>query len=268
MIYIINFDIKQKEIDKLIIPKFENIIINCLEYSSKTLHFHIQEIIGNSDYNNMTHMKRRYYIYNSYIMTNKLIDVIFKNYRKFIYVINVKNTQERYIYNKYKGKYRYYNGCSFNFSMGDMKLYLKKLMFLKENRNNINNEGIDIQMKYISKFISYNMIYTNLSEKQLLTNIELLMNIDKFIYNIKNEYIFNIIINNFFVPDYSSLIKFPPKHKKIIKKKNKVMDELKDKYNGDIMKMAQDKMVSYFNKDGNIFSPMKTNNNKDVMSLI
>ncbi|KKN01875.1 hypothetical protein LCGC14_1123270 [marine sediment metagenome] len=247
MIFIINFDMKQEDINEFMNTKWENIVFDCLHYTGKERRFFILNTIDSSSYNNLTHSKRQFIIKNVNVLSTNILDAIFSNSNKLIYLINVSYNQEKYIYKKYRGKYRYYK-CKFSPNEDNFLLYLKRLIFSKDNRmklikfNNANN------IRYILKFISYNLPYTNLEKEEMLENVELLIELDKYSFVINKDKILRVLLNLFIVPSFGYTVTFPPRVKF-----NKKSKKQKETTQTEVYELSLEKMTDYYKNREKIF---------------
>lgn len=251
------------EINNLLKDYKDSITINCLSYSTKSIKVVVENSILSNGFDNLNN-SLVHLIENTYFTDNSIFDIIFKYWRKNIYVINVSKKQEKYIYKKYKGKYKYFN-CSY--SKDETNLQILKLMFLPENRATLIDEKYKYPTNYLLKLISYNLIDTDLNTKQLLENYNLLLDLDKYCHKINNELILSLLTTNFKIPSYIPKFKHPPR---ISKKENKQKEKKLSKIN--IEKLAKEQMKNYFklrNKTffNNINNDVKNKSN-DIKGLI
>lgn len=244
---------KQEDINEFMGTKWDNIVIDCLSYTGKQRNFFVINTIESSSYNELTHGKRQFIIKNVNVLSNSILDIIFSNRNKLIYLINVNHNQEKYIYIKYRGKYRYYK-CKYNPHEDNFLLYLKKLIFLKDNRMKLIETNNVKNIRYILKFISYNLPYTNLTNDEMLKNVELLIELDKYSFIINKDTILKILLNLFIVPTFGYTVEFPPKVK--ISKKTKKQKELTQ---NEVYELALERMTDYYKNREKIF--LKDNKN-------
>lgn len=248
------------EIKELLKDYKDSTTVNCLSYSSKSIKVMVENSILSTGLDNLNN-SMVYIIKNTYFTDNTIFNIIFKYWRKNIYVINVSQKQEKYIYRKYKGKYKYFN-CSF--TKDETHLKLLKLIFLPENRTSLINENFKYPMHYILKTISYNLIDTDLENKQLLDNYNLLLNLDKYCYKVDNKLIISLLTTIFKNPSYIPKFNYPPsKTKKENKQKSK---------KANIKTLAKENMKKYFKmRNDNFFSIIRKNTknkNNNIEGLI
>lgn len=251
MIFIVNFDMKQEDINNIISTKWENVIVDCLSYTGKERKFFVINTIESSSYNDLTRSKRQFIIKNVNVLSNDILDIIFSNKKKLIYLINISYNQEKYIYRKYRGKYKYHK-CKFNPNEDNFFLYLKRLIFLKDNRMKLIGFEKATNIRYILKFISYNLPYTNLDNNEMLKNIELLIELDKYSFVIDKDLILTVLLNLFIVPTFGYTVEFPPSVK--TNKKNKKQKELTQ---NEVYDLSLERMTDYYKNRDKIFMNRK-----------
>ncbi len=252
MIYLTNFDMDQNNINDLIKNK-NNIIIDCLSSSIKKMKFLIYNTITSTT-SILSHGKQYILIRDAYKLDNELLNFIFKNSRnKDIYLININTNQERFIYKNHRNKYQYYK-CKYDPTKNNFFIYLKKLIFQNENRENLLDEFNNLNMGTILNFIGYNLSMSNLNKISLYDNYRIINRLYKYKYKIKRKHIMNIITKVLKIPSFGVAINFPPQIKK--NKDKKVKD--KKESSKDLQLLASKKMVNYFKNKENNF------NNKTV----
>lgn len=251
------------EIEDLLKDYKDSTIINCLSYNSKSMKVMVENSLLSTGFDNLNN-SMVYIIKNTYFADNVIFDIIFNYRRKNIYIINVSQKQEKYIYRKYKGKYKYFN-CSF--TKDNKHLQILKLMFLPENRISLLDEELPYPIKYILNLISYNLIDTDLKNKQLLKNYNLLLDLDKYCYKVNNKLILSLLATIFENPSYIPKFKYIPKKvQKDIKQKNKKSKKI------NIELLAKENMKNYFKmRNEKFFSNIKKNTknkNNNIEELI
>ncbi len=270
MIYVVNYDMDEEDISKISDFKYNNIFINCLDHSTKGIENVLINTFAEPNRNFFSGKICRYIIRNVYFANNKSIDIVFRNVGRIIYLINISYEQEKYIYSKHKNKYRYYK-CSFKRRDDSFTLMVKRVMFWNDMNKLSLLEGQSYDIGYLLKLISYNLPESVLSETDFLNNLELIMDLGKYVNMINKENIFVSLLLNFVTPSYITKFRYPPKHRKGKKKKEE--SELKTKYGGNIEDMARDKMIEYFKYRDSDFGNINTSkkakkNNDNTMSLI
>ena len=238
---------QRDDINNIISVKWENIVIDCLSYAGKKRRFFVINTIESPSFSDLTRSKRQFIIKNVNVLSNNVLDIIFSNRNKLIYLINVSYNQEKYIYRKYKGKYKYHK-CKFNPNENSFFLYLKRLIFLKDNRMKLIEFENATNIRYILKFISYNLPYTDLGTNKMLKNIELLIELDKYSFVINKDLIMTLLLNLFIVPTFGYTVEFPPSirtDKKTKKQKDPTQDE--------VYEMSLEMMTDYYKNRDKIF---------------
>jgi len=246
LIYLTNFDINQNDINNLTKNKNSN-VIDCLSSSIKKIKFLIYNTITSTT-NIISHGKQYILIRDSYKLDNELINFIFKNSRnKDIYLININPKQERFLYKNHRNKYRYYK-CKYDPTKDNFFIYLKRLIFQNENREDLLDEFNNLNLDTILNFIGYNLSMSNLDKISLQDNYRIINRLYKYKYKIKREYIMNIITKVLKIPSFGVAVNFPPQ----IKKSKKV--KIEKESTKDLQLLASEKMVNYFKNKKNNFN--------------
>ena len=103
-------------------------------------------------------------------------------------------------------------------------------------------------IRYILKFISYNLPYTNLDNNEMLKNIELLIELDNYCFVINKDSILTLLLNLFIVPTFGYTVEFPPSVK--TNKKNKKQKELTQ---NEVYDLSLERMTDYYKNRDKIF---------------
>jgi hypothetical protein len=263
MLYITNRDLETSEISELIEQKVNLRRIDCSEYKKSQLMTRILSSIHSKDF--IQSIKHSVLIENGFVLTNEHISSIFNSSNTTdIYIIGINRQQEKYIYRNFKKKYRYYKS-SYN-RYDNFFLNVKKLMYLPkgEKRNELKDEIDKNKLSFFVKVLGYNLLNTDLDNKQLLYNIDLLSLIFNLSMTGRSELGLELLIETFEVPTYGEELIYIKREKSNKKKK-----ESKPKKNKVGIRKASNVMTTYFKernkKSGNKPKPknkLKPKNNK------